>query len=109
MIPDMLDWRHICGSDRPGRVVTVQRQSYDTLAVHLHMVREETGVPKEDSACLWMVADKEVGCRCAFLTIWWSSRRLVCRGRPEPGLRVNHISRIHWSQHLLTTQREWPN
>ncbi|GFX44167.1 hypothetical protein TNCV_4119631 [Trichonephila clavipes] len=34
------------------------------------------------------------------------SRRLVCRGRREPGLRVNDISRIHWSQHLLTTQSE---
>ncbi|GFX18591.1 hypothetical protein TNCV_3310521 [Trichonephila clavipes] len=36
-------------------------------------------------------------------------RRLVCRGHPEPGLRVNVISRIHWSQHLLTTQSERPN
>ncbi|GFX39002.1 hypothetical protein TNCV_5055491 [Trichonephila clavipes] len=26
----------------------------------------------------------------------WSSRRLVCRRRP--GLRVNDISGIHWSQ-----------
>ncbi|GFU75634.1 uncharacterized protein TNCV_2863481 [Trichonephila clavipes] len=25
------------------------------------------------------------------------------------GLRVNDISRIHWSQHLLTTQSELPN
>ncbi|GFV29158.1 hypothetical protein TNCV_4601901 [Trichonephila clavipes] len=33
----------------------------------------------------------------------------VCRGCPEPGLRVNDISRIHWSQHLLTTEAEWPN
>ncbi|GFU59669.1 uncharacterized protein TNCV_3186371 [Trichonephila clavipes] len=45
----------------------------------------------------------------AFLTMWQSSRRLVCRGRPEPGLRVNDISRIRWSQHLLTTQSERPN
>ncbi|GFX70203.1 uncharacterized protein TNCV_4616411 [Trichonephila clavipes] len=41
--------------------------------------------------------------------MWRSSQRLVCRGRPEPGLRVNDISRIHWSQHLLTTLSEWHN
>ncbi|GFX49891.1 uncharacterized protein TNCV_1031421 [Trichonephila clavipes] len=41
--------------------------------------------------------------------MWWSSRRLVCRGRPQPGLRVNRNSRIHWSQHLITTQSELPN
>ncbi|GFV57624.1 hypothetical protein TNCV_2705691 [Trichonephila clavipes] len=27
---------------------------------------------------------------------------------PEPGLRANDISRIHWSQHFFTTQSEWP-
>ncbi|GFW03476.1 uncharacterized protein TNCV_3019881 [Trichonephila clavipes] len=53
-----------------------------------------------------MAADEAVGCTRAFLTIWWSSRQLVCQGVPEPGLRVNDISRIHWSQHLLTTQSE---
>ncbi|GFS97359.1 hypothetical protein TNCV_1825061 [Trichonephila clavipes] len=37
------------------------------------------------------------------------SRRLVCRRRLQPGLRVNDISRIHRSQHLLTTQSELPN
>ncbi|GFV27545.1 uncharacterized protein TNCV_2596411 [Trichonephila clavipes] len=45
----------------------------------------------------------------AFITMWWSPRRLVCRGHPAPGLRVNDISRIYWSQHLLTTQSERPN
>ncbi|GFU78914.1 uncharacterized protein TNCV_307551 [Trichonephila clavipes] len=68
------------------------------------MVREDTGVPNGGAACAWMAADEAVGCTRAFLTLWQSSRRLVCRGRPEPGLRVNDISRIHWSQHLLTTQ-----
>ncbi|GFW02429.1 hypothetical protein TNCV_1733441 [Trichonephila clavipes] len=34
----------------------------------------------------------------------WSSRRLVCRGCPEPGLSVNDTSWIHWSQHLLTVK-----
>ncbi|GFV55318.1 hypothetical protein TNCV_2268691 [Trichonephila clavipes] len=28
----------------------------------------------------------EAGTR-TFYTMWWSSRRLVCRGHPEPGLR----------------------
>ncbi|GFU64655.1 uncharacterized protein TNCV_3578891 [Trichonephila clavipes] len=59
--------------------------------------------------CAWMMADETVGCMRAFLTMWWSSRRLVCRGCPEPDLHVNDISRIHWSQHLLTTQSEWSN
>ncbi|GFV40179.1 hypothetical protein TNCV_3953761 [Trichonephila clavipes] len=33
----------------------------------------------------------------------------IGQGRPEPSLHVNDISRICWSQHLLTTQSEWPN
>ncbi|GFW72362.1 hypothetical protein TNCV_703991 [Trichonephila clavipes] len=40
--------------------------------------------------------------------MWRPSRRLVCRGRPEPGLCVNDISWIHWSQHLFTIQSERP-
>ncbi|GFV58781.1 uncharacterized protein TNCV_3731191 [Trichonephila clavipes] len=70
------------------------------------MVREDAGAPSVGVTCAWMVADEAVGCTCAFLTMWRSSRRLVCGGRPELGLRVNDISRIHWSQHLLTTQSE---
>ncbi|GFX88472.1 uncharacterized protein TNCV_2279401 [Trichonephila clavipes] len=76
--------------------------------LHGRMVREDTGAPKEGARCAWMEADEAVGCRHAFLTMCQSSRRLVCRGRPEPGC-VNDISRIHWSQHLRTTQSEWPN
>ncbi|GFX96907.1 uncharacterized protein TNCV_1996391 [Trichonephila clavipes] len=56
-----------------------------------------------------MVANEAVSCTRASLTMWWSSRRLVCHGRPEPGLRVNVIPRIHWSQHLLITQSERSN
>ncbi|GFV51213.1 e3 ubiquitin-protein ligase RNF13 [Trichonephila clavipes] len=52
---------------------------------------------------------KQLAVRVHFLLIWRSSRRLVCRERPEPDLRVNDISRIHWSQHLLTTQSERPS
>ncbi|GFU15730.1 uncharacterized protein TNCV_2367081 [Trichonephila clavipes] len=71
--------------------------------------REDTGAPNEGATCALKAADEAVGCTRAFLTMWQSSPRLVCRGRPEPGLRVNDISRIHWSQHLLTTQSERPN
>ncbi|GFW51118.1 uncharacterized protein TNCV_3594001 [Trichonephila clavipes] len=76
---------------------------------HLRIVGEDTDAPSEGTTCAWMAVDEAVGCTCAFLTIWWSSRRLVCRGRPELGFRVNDISRIHWSQHFLSTQSEWPN
>ncbi|GFV20609.1 uncharacterized protein TNCV_776541 [Trichonephila clavipes] len=78
-------------------------------ARHLRMVQEDTGALSEGSTCAWMAAVEKVGCTRAFLTMWRSSRRLVCQGRPEPGICVNDIFRIHWSQHLLTTQSEWPN
>ncbi|GFV53954.1 uncharacterized protein TNCV_2688231 [Trichonephila clavipes] len=71
------------------------------------MVRQDTGGPSESATYAWMEDDEAVGCRRAVLTM--SSRRLVCRGRPELDLRVNDISQIHWSQHLLTTQSERPN
>ncbi|GFV30118.1 uncharacterized protein TNCV_4827341 [Trichonephila clavipes] len=51
-----------------------------------------------------MVADEAVGGTRVFLMMWWSSRRLVCRGHPEPGFHLKDISRIHWSQHLLATR-----
>ncbi|GFX40495.1 uncharacterized protein TNCV_2372791 [Trichonephila clavipes] len=75
------------------------------------MVREDTGAPSEGDTCSWMAVDEAVGCTRTFLMMWRSSRRLVCRERPQPGLRVNScsFSRIHWSQHLLTTQSEPPN
>ncbi|GFS67262.1 uncharacterized protein TNCV_2902671 [Trichonephila clavipes] len=73
------------------------------------MVREVIRAPSGGATCAWMAADEAVGYMRAFLTMWRSSRRLFCRGRPELGHRVNDISRIHWSQHLLTTQSERPN
>ncbi|GFY04002.1 uncharacterized protein TNCV_1197811 [Trichonephila clavipes] len=73
------------------------------------MVRKDTGAPNESYTCAWMAADEAVACKRAFLTMWRSSRRLVCRGSPDTGLRVNDIPQIHWSQHLPTTQSEWPN
>ncbi|GFW66469.1 uncharacterized protein TNCV_3309881 [Trichonephila clavipes] len=78
-------------------------------ARRLRMVREDTGAPNEGATCAWIVTDEAVGCTRAFLTMWRFSRRLVCRGRPEHGFRVNDIFRNHWSQHLLTTQSEQPN
>ncbi|GFY28741.1 uncharacterized protein TNCV_3441081 [Trichonephila clavipes] len=75
----------------------------------LRMVRKDTEAPSEGATCAWMAADETVGSTLAFLTMWWSSRLLVCRGRPEPGFRVNDISRIHWSKHLLTIQSKRPN
>ncbi|GFX19946.1 uncharacterized protein TNCV_1435061 [Trichonephila clavipes] len=97
-------WVGVKGSARNG----CRDYKYPSVR-RLRMFREDTGAPSEGATCAWMVADEEVGCTHAFLTIWQSSRQLVCRGPSEPGLRVNDISRIHWSQHLLTTQSEWPN
>ncbi|GFU84275.1 uncharacterized protein TNCV_2161761 [Trichonephila clavipes] len=94
-------WVGIMGSTRNGRCYPICLS-----ARRLHMVREDTGAPSESATCAWITADEAVGCTRAFLTMWRSSRRLVCLRRPEPGLRVNDISRIHWSQHLLTTQSE---
>ncbi|GFY02276.1 uncharacterized protein TNCV_3501591 [Trichonephila clavipes] len=68
----------------------------------LSYVREDIGVPNEGATCASMAADEAVGCTRAFLAKRWSSRRLVCQWRPGPGLRINDISRIHWSQHFLT-------
>ncbi|GFW76199.1 uncharacterized protein TNCV_3800341 [Trichonephila clavipes] len=77
-------------------------------ARYLHMVREDTYAPSEGAIYSWMAADEAVGCTCAFLTMWWTSQRLVCRGRPGSGLRVNNIYRIYWSQQFLTTQSKRP-
>ncbi|GFX51604.1 uncharacterized protein TNCV_5013081 [Trichonephila clavipes] len=78
-------------------------------ARRLRMVGEDTGPPSEDVICAWTAVDEAIVCTRAFLTMWRSSRRLVRRGHPEPDLHVNDISRIHYSQHLLTTQSERPN
>ncbi|GFX70061.1 uncharacterized protein TNCV_4614991 [Trichonephila clavipes] len=51
----------------------------------LRMIREETGTFSEGVTCTWMAADEVVGCTRAFLTMWRSSGRLVCRRRPCEG------------------------
>ncbi|GFW18039.1 uncharacterized protein TNCV_2281431 [Trichonephila clavipes] len=73
------------------------------------MVREETGAPSRGATCAWMVAIEAVGGTRTFLTMGRSFRRLISRGCPESGLRVNDTSRIHQSQHLLTTQSKRPD
>ncbi|GFW66464.1 uncharacterized protein TNCV_3309831 [Trichonephila clavipes] len=60
-------------------------------ARRLRMVQEDTGTPIENTACAWMAVNEAVGYTRTFLTMWWSSLLLVCRGRPKPGLRVNDI------------------
>ncbi|GFY23170.1 transposable element Tcb2 transposase [Trichonephila clavipes] len=56
------------------------------------MVREDTDTPNEGTTNAWMAADEAVGCTRAFLTMWWASRRLVCRGHPEPGLHKAQVN-----------------
>ncbi|GFX42077.1 uncharacterized protein TNCV_2134921 [Trichonephila clavipes] len=94
-------WVGVKSSARNGR-----RDLKCPSARRLRMVREDTGAPNEGVTCAWMGADEAVECARAFLTMWWSYRRLVCRGRPEPDLHVNDTCRIHWSLHLLTAQSE---
>ncbi|GFW90086.1 uncharacterized protein TNCV_3485381 [Trichonephila clavipes] len=65
----------------------------------LRMVRKDTGAPSEGATCAWMVADEAVGCTRAFLTMWVSSQRLVCRGCPEPDFRVLDESRSFFRVH----------
>ncbi|GFU27062.1 uncharacterized protein TNCV_280451 [Trichonephila clavipes] len=97
-------WMSVKGSTRNWR-----RDPKCPLARSLRMVREDTGALSEDATCAWMTADGAFGCTRAFLTMWRSFRQLVCRGRPDLGLRVNDISGIHLSQQPLTTQLERPD
>ncbi|GFT76027.1 uncharacterized protein TNCV_1255351 [Trichonephila clavipes] len=97
-------WVDVKGSTRNGRC-----DPKCSSARRLRMVREDTETPNEGSTCAWMAANEAVGCTRAFLTMCRSSHRLVCRERSETGHRVNDIFRIHWSQHLFTTQSERPN
>ncbi|GFW15888.1 hypothetical protein TNCV_4431611 [Trichonephila clavipes] len=60
------------------------------------MIREDAGAPSEGATRVWMAADEAVGCMMRALAMWRCSQRLVCRGRPEPGFRVNYILWIQW-------------
>ncbi|GFU26826.1 uncharacterized protein TNCV_4540971 [Trichonephila clavipes] len=94
-------------------VKDITRNRYHDLeypsARDLRMVREDTGAPNEGTIYAWIAAYEAVECTRAFIMMWWSSRRLVYRGRSEPSLPVNNITQIHWSQHFLTTQSVRPN
>ncbi|GFX74404.1 uncharacterized protein TNCV_3453521 [Trichonephila clavipes] len=65
--------------------------------LHTEASMEDTRVPSEGATYAWMAADEAVGCTRAFLMMWWPSRRLGYREHPELGLRLNDVSRIHWS------------
>ncbi|GFT86644.1 uncharacterized protein TNCV_1251131 [Trichonephila clavipes] len=62
-------WVGVKGSTRNRR-----RDPKYPLARHLRMVQEDTGAPSEGVTCALMAADEAVGCTCAFLTMWRSSR-----------------------------------
>ncbi|GFV79600.1 uncharacterized protein TNCV_1724251 [Trichonephila clavipes] len=70
------------------------------------MAREDTWAPTEGATFAWMTADEAVGYKRAVLTMWLSSRQLACRRCSEPGLRIQDISRIHWSHHNQSGRRD---
>ncbi|GFX06339.1 uncharacterized protein TNCV_505581 [Trichonephila clavipes] len=102
-------WHHSKRMGVKGSTRNERRDLKCPSARRLRMAREDTRYPSKGATCAWMAADESVVCTRAFLTIWRSSRRLICRGRHEPSLHVNDICRIHWSKYLLTTQSELPN
>ncbi|GFX32550.1 uncharacterized protein TNCV_3704241 [Trichonephila clavipes] len=79
-------WIGVNGSTRNGH-----RDPKCPSAKRLPIVREGTEGPSGGATCVWTAANEAVRCTRAFLTMWRSSRRLVCRGCPEPGLHVNDI------------------
>ncbi|GFW77713.1 hypothetical protein TNCV_134041 [Trichonephila clavipes] len=74
------------------------------------MVREDTGVPDKGASSAWMVADEAVGFTRAFLTMWRSPRRVVCRGRPEPGFHKSiDKSNLQYGEDRDDPRREIPS
>ncbi|GFU80772.1 hypothetical protein TNCV_514991 [Trichonephila clavipes] len=63
----------------PVSSCTAPLQTEASMAKRLGMVREDTGAPNEGATCVWMAAYEAVGCMRIFLTMWRSSRRLVCQ------------------------------
>ncbi|GFW86356.1 hypothetical protein TNCV_4331401 [Trichonephila clavipes] len=68
------------------------------------MVRKDARAPSEGATYASMTSDEAICCTRALLTRWRFSRRLVCRQRHEPGIRVKDITRIHWPQHRNNTR-----
>ncbi|GFW42753.1 hypothetical protein TNCV_473431 [Trichonephila clavipes] len=60
-----------------------------TVGICLRRVPQDTGALSEGATCAWMVSDEAVDCTPAFITMWRSSRGLVCRKCPKPSLRIN--------------------
>ncbi|GFV81827.1 uncharacterized protein TNCV_1057161 [Trichonephila clavipes] len=83
-------WLDVKGSRRNRR-----RDPKCLSARCLRMVREDTWTPSKGATCAWMAVDEAVVCTRAFLTMCWSSRRLVCQGRPETGLHTSLGSNGH--------------
>ncbi|GFW08566.1 uncharacterized protein TNCV_2775881 [Trichonephila clavipes] len=92
-------WVGVKGSTRNGR-----RDPKCPSARRVRMVREDTGAPSEGATCAWMAADEAFGYTCISYDVAIFSTTGLSRASC-----VNHISRIHWSQHLLITQTERPN
>ncbi|GFX52160.1 uncharacterized protein TNCV_548191 [Trichonephila clavipes] len=70
-------WVGVKGSTRNGR-----RDPKCPSARRFCMVPEDTGAQSNGATCSWMAADEAVIYTHVFLSMWWSSRRLICRGRP---------------------------
>ncbi|GFV61372.1 uncharacterized protein TNCV_445881 [Trichonephila clavipes] len=62
-------WLVVKGSTRNGC-----RNPKCPSSERLCMVREDTGAPSEGAPCAWLAVDEAVGCTCAFLAMWRSSR-----------------------------------
>ncbi|GFY36424.1 uncharacterized protein TNCV_3451291 [Trichonephila clavipes] len=60
-------WVGVKGSTRNGR-----RDPKCPSVRRLRIVREYTRALSEGATCAWMAADEAVGCKLAFLTMWWS-------------------------------------
>ncbi|GFX20255.1 uncharacterized protein TNCV_1438141 [Trichonephila clavipes] len=75
-------WRSTRNGRRDTRCLSAKR---------LVRVRENTGTRSEGSAFVWTVANEAVGSTRECRMMWRSSRRLVYRGRPGPGLRINDV------------------
>ena len=71
------------------------------------MAQIGTGICIKVAVCVRAALWDNWCCMCLSYE-WQSSRLLVCRGCPEPGGHVSDLSLVHWFQHFLTIQSEWP-
>ncbi|GFX85765.1 hypothetical protein TNCV_2471671 [Trichonephila clavipes] len=59
---------------------------------------------REDAACVRSATKEAVRSTRTCCMIGRPSRRLDYRGSTEPGRRVNDVSSVQWSGHLLTVK-----